>query len=39
MVVFDNAKAVVTKADWYDSELNPKVIAFCKHYDFVLLPT
>jgi len=38
-VVFDNAKAVVTQADWYDPELNPKIIAFCKHYDFVLLPT
>lgn len=38
-VVFDNAKAVVTQADWYDPELNPKIIAFCNHYNFALLPT
>jgi transposase len=39
VVVFDNAKSVVTQADWYDPELNPKVIAFCKHYGFALIPT
>ena len=39
VVVFDNAKAVVTTADWYDPELNPKVEAFCRHYGFTLLPT
>jgi len=39
VVVFDNAKAVVTQADWYDPELNPKIVAFCRHYDFTLLPT
>jgi len=38
-VVFDNAKCVVLKADWYDPELHPKIIEFCKHYDFSLLPT
>jgi transposase len=38
-VVFDNAKAVVKQADWYDPELNPKIISFCKHYGFALLPT
>ena len=38
-VVFDNAKAVVKQADWHDPELNPKIILFCKHYGFVLLPT
>ena len=38
-VVFDNAKSAVTYADWYDPELNPKIIAFCKHYNFALLPT
>ena len=38
-VVFDNAKAVVTHADWFDPLLNPKIIAFCKHYGFALLPT
>jgi transposase len=39
VVIFDNAKAVVTQADWYDPELNPKIVAFCKHYGFALIPT
>ena len=39
VVVFDNAKAVVTQADWYDPELNPKIVEFCRHYNFTLLPT
>jgi hypothetical protein len=39
VVVFDNAKAVVTQADWYDPELHPKIVEFCRHYDFTLLPT
>src|SRR5207244_6954122 len=38
-VVIDNLKAAVTKADWFDPELNPKVIAFCQHYGTVILPT
>lgn len=38
-VVFDNAKCAVLKADWYDPELHPKLIDFCKHYGFTLLPT
>jgi transposase len=38
-LVIDNLKAAVTKADWFDPELNPKVIAFCQHYGTVLLPT
>jgi transposase len=38
-VVIDNLKAAVTKADWFDPELNPKVIAFCQHYNTVMLPT
>jgi transposase len=38
-VVFDNAKCAVLKADWYDPELHPKLLDFCKHYGFVLLPT
>jgi transposase len=33
----DNFKAAVTKADWFDPE--PKVIAFCRHYAMVILPT
>jgi transposase len=39
IVVFDNAKAVVSQADWYDPELNPKIVEFCRHYNFALLPT
>jgi transposase len=39
VVVFDNAKAVVSQADWYDPELNPKIVEFCRHYQFTLLPT
>ena len=38
-LVIDNLKAAVTKADWFDPELNPKVIAFARHYNFVFLPT
>ncbi|MFM7844726.1 MAG: IS21 family transposase [Planctomycetota bacterium] len=38
-VVFDNAKSVVKHADWYDSELNPKIIAFCQHYGIAIVPT
>jgi transposase len=39
VVVFDNAKAVVSQADWYDPELNPKIVEFCRHYQTTLLPT
>lgn len=38
-VVFDNAKCVVLKADWYDPELHPKILEFSRHYGFTLLPT
>jgi transposase len=38
-LVIDNLKAAVTKADWYDPELNPKITAFCQHYGTVVLPT
>lgn len=38
-VVFDNAKCAVKKPDWYDPELNPKLIDFCKHYDCAFIPT
>jgi len=38
-VVFDNAKCAVLQADWYDPTLHPKLINFCQHYGFVLLPT
>jgi len=37
-LVIDNLRAAVTRADWYDPELNPKVEAFCRHYGTVILP-
>jgi transposase len=38
-LVPDNLRAAVIKADWYDPELNPRVLAFCEHYGTVILPT
>ena len=38
-LVIDNLRAAVTRADWYDPELNPKVEEFCRHYGTVILPT
>lgn len=38
-LVIDNLKAAVTKADWFDPELNPKVRSFAEHYGTVFLPT
>lgn len=37
--VIDNLKTAVTKADWFDPELNPKVLSFCEHYGIAMLPT
>jgi len=37
--VIDNLRAAVTRADWFDPELNPKVEEFCRHYGTVMLPT
>jgi len=37
--VIDNLKAAVTKADWFDPELNPKVQAFAQYYGVVFWPT
>lgn len=37
-IVVDNLRAAVTKADWFDPELNPKVESFCRHYGTVILP-
>lgn len=34
----DNLKAAVTKADWYDPEINPKLKEFCLHYGTHALP-
>lgn len=38
-VVIDNLKAAVTVADWFDPELNPKILDFARHYGFTFLPT
>jgi hypothetical protein len=38
-VILDNLRAAVTKADWFDPELNPKVRSFGEHYGTVFLPT
>jgi len=38
-LVIDNLKAAVTRADWFDPELNPKIQSFCRHYGTVILPT
>ena len=36
--VIDNLRAAVTQADWFDPQLNPKIIAFAEHYQTVILP-
>jgi transposase len=38
-LVLDNLRAAVTKADWFEPELNPKVRSFGKHYGVVFWPT
>jgi transposase len=38
-LVIDNLKAAVTNADWFDPDLNPKIIEFARHYGIVILPT
>ncbi|MHB1313152.1 MAG: IS21 family transposase [Gemmatimonadaceae bacterium] len=38
-LVLDNLKAAVTRADWFDPELNPKARSFAEHYGTVFLPT
>lgn len=37
-LIIDNLRAAVKRPDWYDPELNPKVLAFCRHYGTVILP-
>lgn len=39
VLVIDNLRAAVKKADWFDPELNPKIESFCRHYGVVMLPT
>ena len=38
-LIIDNLRAAVTRADWYEPELTPKVAEFCRHYGTVILPT
>jgi transposase len=38
-LILDNLRAAVTKADWFDPDLNPKVVAFAQHYGTIFLPT
>ena len=38
-LVIDNLKAAVSKADWYDPEIHPKLQSFASHYGTVILPT
>jgi transposase len=38
-IVLDNLRAAVTKADWFEPELNPQVRSFAAHYGSVFLPT
>ena len=38
-LVLDNLRAAVTKADWFDPEMNPQVRSFAAHYGTALLPT
>ena len=39
VLVIDNLRAAVTNADWFDPDLNPKIIAFARHYGIAILPT
>ena len=34
----DNLRAAVSRADWYDPDLNPKLECFCRHYGIALMP-
>jgi len=38
-LVIDNLRAAVKRCDWFEPELNPKVVSFCEHYGTVILPT
>jgi transposase len=39
ILVIDNLKAAVKNADWFDPDINPKVVEFARHYGVVILPT
>jgi transposase len=38
-LVIDNLRAAVSRPDWYDPELCPKVRSFAEHYGIAILPT
>jgi transposase len=38
-LVLDNLRAAVTRADWFDPDLNPEMRAFGAHYGIAILPT
>ncbi len=38
-LILDNLRAAVTRADWFDPEINPKARSFAEHYGTILLPT
>ena len=38
-LILDNLKAAVIRADWFDPDMNPKLMDFAKHYGIVILPT
>jgi transposase len=38
-LVIDNLRAAVTRADWFEPDINPKVRSFCEHYGVAILPT
>ena len=38
VINLDNLRAAVQRADWCDPDLNPKLLAFCRHYGCALLP-
>lgn len=35
----DNLKAAVSKADWYEPDLNPKLRDFARHYGTLIMPS
>ncbi len=39
ILIPDNLKAAVLKADWYDPEIHPKIRDFCLYYGCAILPT
>lgn len=38
-LVIDNLKAAVSRADWYDPEIHPKLQSFAHHYGTAFVPT